>query len=102
VDDPFGLAIAHAVAVQALDMGVVERVGRGLLAAWQQVEDSDEAAFRLTAGDCRRSSRAVVAAAAVIGTLMTAILEWTNDPNARPLGDAVTVARALLEIGAPR
>ena len=45
---------------------------------------------------------AVVAAAAVIGALTAALLEWANDPDAGPMGDAVTAALALLEIRPPR
>jgi hydroxyethylthiazole kinase-like sugar kinase family protein len=41
---------------------------------------------------------AVVAAAAVIGALTAALLEWANDPDAAPMGDAVRAALALLEI----
>ena len=41
---------------------------------------------------------AAVASAAVIGGLTAALLEWANDPEAGPIGDAVTAALALLEI----
>jgi hypothetical protein len=41
---------------------------------------------------------AVVAAAAVIGALTAALLEWASDPDAGPMGDAVAGALALLEI----
>ena len=131
VDDPYDPAIAHAVAVQAADLPVVERVRRGLLAAWEQLEDADEAGFRLRlrigAGHHGLRARmrennvrteaaiaaaltergvpafeAVVAAAAVIGALTAALLEWANDPHARPMGDAVTAALALLEIQPPQ
>jgi hypothetical protein len=44
---------------------------------------------------------AVVAAAAVIGALTAALLEWASDPDARPMGDAVAAALALLEIRPP-
>ena len=47
VDDPYDPAIAHSVAAQATDLPVVERVRRGLLAAWEQLEDADDAEFRL-------------------------------------------------------
>ena len=131
VDDPYDPAIAHAVAVQAADLPVVERVRRGLLAAWEQLEDADEAEFRLRlrigAGHHGLRARmrennvrteaaiaaaltergvpafeAVVAAAAVIGALTAALLEWANDPDARPMGDAVMAALALLEIQPPQ
>lgn len=131
VDDPYDPAIARAVAVQAADLPVVERVRRGLLAAWEQLEDADEAEFRLRlrigAGHHGLRARmrennvrteaaiaaaltergvpafeAVVAAAAVIGALTAALLEWANDPDARPMGDAVKAALALLEIQPPQ
>ena len=127
VDDPYDPAIAHSVAVQATDLPVVERVRRGLLAAWEQLEDADDAEFRLRLriGAGHRGLRArmrennvrteaaiaaaltdagvpafeaVVAAAAVIGALTAALLEWANDPDAGPMGDAVTAALALLEV----
>jgi AcrR family transcriptional regulator len=40
VDDPYDPAIAHSVAAQATDLPVVERVRRGLLAAWEQLEEA--------------------------------------------------------------
>jgi AcrR family transcriptional regulator len=127
VDDPYDPAIAHAVAVQPPDLPVVERVRRGLLAAWAQLDDADHAEFRLRLqiGADHRGLRArmrennqrteaaiaaaltdmgvpgfeaVVAAGAVIGALTAALLEWANDPDAGPMSDAVTTALALLEI----
>jgi AcrR family transcriptional regulator len=47
VDDPYDPAIAQAVAAQPDDLPVVERVRRGLLAAWEELEDADDAEFRL-------------------------------------------------------
>jgi AcrR family transcriptional regulator len=130
VDDPYDPAMAQAVAAQSPDLPVVERVRRGLLAAWEQLEDADEAEFRLRlqigAGHHGLRARmrennvqteaaiaaalaergvpafqAVVATAAVIGALTAALLEWANDPDAGPMGDAVTAALALLEIQPP-
>jgi AcrR family transcriptional regulator len=127
VEDPYDPAIAQAVAAQPDDLPVVERVRRGLLAAWQQLEDADQAELRLrlriAAGHRGLRARmrennlrteaaiaaaltergvpafqAVVAAAAVIGALTAALLGWANDPDAAPIGDAVTAALALLEI----
>jgi AcrR family transcriptional regulator len=126
VDDPYDPAIAQAVAGQPDNLPVVERVRRGLLAAWEELEDADHAEFRLRLriGAGHRGLRArmrensvrteaaiataltergvpafqaVVAAAAVIGALTAALLEWANDPDAGPMGDAVTAALALLE-----
>jgi AcrR family transcriptional regulator len=131
VDDPYDPAMAQAVAAQSPDLPVVERVRRGLLAAWEQLEDADEAEFRLRlqigAGHHGLRARmrennvrteaaiaaalaergvpafqAVVATAAVIGALTAALLEWANDPDAGPMGDAVTAALALLEIQPPQ
>jgi hypothetical protein len=45
-----------------------------------------------------RAFEAAVATAAVIGALTAALLEWANDPEARPIGEAVMAALALLEI----
>jgi AcrR family transcriptional regulator len=123
VDDPYDPAIADAVAAQPDDLPVVERVRRGLLAVW----DADDAEYRLRLriGAGHRGLRArmrennvrteaavaaaltergvpafeaAVAAAAVIGALTAALLEWASDPDAAPMGDAVTAALALLEI----
>ena len=131
VDDPYDPAIAHTVAVQAADLAVVERIRRGLLAAWQQLEDAEEAELRLRlrigAGHHGLRARmrentvrteaaiaaaltdrgvpafeAAVATAAVIGALTAALLEWSNDPDAGRMGDAVTAALALLEIQPPQ
>jgi AcrR family transcriptional regulator len=131
VDDPYDPAIAQGVAAQPDDLPVVERVRRGLLAAWEQLEEADDAQFRLRLriGACHRGLRArmrensvqteaaiaaaltergvptfeaAVAAAAVIGALTAALLEWANGPDAVPMGDAVTAALALLEIRPPR
>jgi len=38
----------------------------------------------------------------VIGALTAALLEWANDPDAGPMGNAVTAALALLEIQPPK
>jgi AcrR family transcriptional regulator len=127
IDDPYDPAIAQAVAAQPGNLPVVERVRRGLLAAWEQLEDVDHAEFRLRLqiGASHRGLRArmrensvrteaaiaaaltergvpafqaAVAVAAVIGALTAALLEWARDPDAGPMGDAVTAALALLEI----
>ena len=119
VDDPYDPAIAQAVAVQPVDLPVVERVRRGLLAAWEQLEVTDDVSSGCGCGlapviaGCGLGMRensvrteaaiaaalrergvpafeAVVAAAAVIGALTAALLEWANDPDAGPMGDAVT------------
>jgi len=131
VDDPYDPAMAQAVAAQSPDLPVVERVRRGLLAAWEQLEDADvaECRLRLQIGAGHHGLRArmrentvrteaaiaaaltergvpafqaVVATAAVIGALTAALLEWANDPDAGPMGDAVAAALALLEIQPPR
>jgi AcrR family transcriptional regulator len=131
VDDPYDPAIAQAVAAQPDNLPVVERVRRGLLAAWEQLEDADHAELRLRLqiGAGHRGLRArmrennqrteaaiaaaltergvpafqaVVATAAVIGALTAALLEWARDPDAGPMGDAVTAALALLESRPPQ
>jgi AcrR family transcriptional regulator len=126
VDDPYDPAIAHSVAVQSTDLPVVERVRRGLLAAWEQLEDADhtELRLRLRIGGTHPGLRArmrennqrteaaiaaaltesgvpvfeaVVAAGAVIGALTAALLEWAKGPDGA-MGDAVAAALALLEV----
>ena len=126
VDDPYDPAIAQAVAVQPVDLPVVEQVRRGLLAAWEQLEDADDAEFRLRLriGGGHRGLRArmrenSVRTEAAIAAALTegragvrgsggrscgdrcidgALLEWANDPDAGPMGEAVTAGLALLEI----
>jgi hypothetical protein len=105
---------------------VLERTRRGLLAAWGQVSGEEDADLRLrlrigashpglrarmrennaateagivaalTGGGVPRFE-AVVAAAAVLGALTAALLEWAGDPEPGPLGGAVTGALQVLE-----
>ena len=76
---------------------------RGLRARMRENSVRTEAAIAaaLTEGGVP-TFEAVVAAAAVIGALTAALLEWANDPDAGPMGDAVTAALALLEVRPPR
>src|SRR5215204_5535843 len=99
VDDPYDPAIAHSVAVQAPDLPVVERGHRGLRARMRENNQRTEAAIAAALTESGVPVfEAVVAAAAVIGALTAALLEWANEPDAGPMGDAVTAALALLEI----
>jgi AcrR family transcriptional regulator len=126
VEDPYDPAIAEAVAAQPSDLPPLERTRRGLLAAWGQVSGEEDAEFRLRlrVGAGHRGLRArmrentaatesaivaalvekgvprfeaVVAAAAVLGALTAALLEWAADPDPGPLDRAITGALQVLE-----
>jgi AcrR family transcriptional regulator len=47
VEDPYDPAIAQAVVAQPADLTVLERIRRGLLAAWGQISGEEDAEFRL-------------------------------------------------------
>ena len=131
IDDPYDPAIAEAVLAQPSDLPVFERVRRGLLAAWGQVSAAEDAELRLrlrvgashpglrarmrennaeteaaivdvlVAGGVARFD-AVVAAAAVLGALTAALLEWATGQGPSSLGAAVTGALGVLEPGQVR
>ena len=125
VDDPYDPAIAQAVAVQPVDLPVVEQVRRGLLAAWEQLEDADDAEFRLRLriGGGHRGLRArmrenSVRTEAAIAAALTEGRAGVRGSGGRscgdrcidggvgmgersdagPMGEAVTAGLALLEI----
>jgi AcrR family transcriptional regulator len=126
VEDPYDPAIARAVAAQPAELPPLERIRRGLVAAWEQISGEEDAEFRLRlrVGAAHPGLRArmrentaateaavvaalteegvprfdaVVAAAAVLGALTAALLEWATDPDAGPLSGAVTGALQVLE-----
>ena len=130
VDDPYDPAIAHAVAVQAADLPVVERVRRGLLAAWEQL-GCRRRGVPVAAADRCRSSRAAgpdageqradrsgycgrvdgAGCAGVRGGGGRGCGDRSTDGGSvgmgersrrGPMGDAVTAALALLEIRPPQ
>lgn len=109
VDDPYDPAIGAAVAAQPHTLPALERVRRGLVAAWQAMpagEDPDvRLRLRIGAGHPGLRARmrentgrteevvvhaltehgvrrevAVVAAGAVLGALTSALLEWARTP----------------------
>ncbi len=129
VEDPYDPLIADAVRAQPTDLMPLERVRRGLLAAWQGAPlDVDEetrervaimAAYPqlrakawentretervvvealMAAGTPRRE--AAVAAGAVMGAVMAALLDWASTPGetGADLGPAIVAALAQLEV----
>ena len=125
LDDPYDPAIARAVREQPEELRVLERVRRGLLAAWGGIstDEDDDLRTRLRIGaghpglrarmrennarteaaivdalveDGVRPFDAEVAAAAVLGALTAALLAWATDDAQQTLGGAITAALALL------
>lgn len=126
VDDPYDPAIAKAVIAQPSALPVFERVRRGLLSAWGQMSGDEDVELqdRLRIGASHpglraamRESNAVtesaivaalvedgvsyfdasVAAAAVVGGLTAALLEWATGQGPGTVREAVTEALAVLE-----
>ena len=85
---------SDGIAGVVYDSDVIIEILRGrpeIVAAARSLEESGVPTFE-----------AVVATAAVVGALTAALLEWANDPAARPIGDAVTAALTLLEVQPPQ
>lgn len=128
IDDPYDPAMAEAVLSQPSELPVLERVRRGLLAAWDQVsaDEEDEVRRRLQIGASHAGLRArmressadteaaivevlvadgvarfdaTVAAAAVLGALTAALLQWATGQGPSSLGEAVTGALRVLQPG---
>ena len=128
LEDPYDPAIAAAVAGQPRDWPALERVRCGLLAAWEGIEDTEdtELRLRLSIGAAHAGLRArmrennaateaaivaaltaqgvsrfeaTVAAAAAIGALTAALLEWAAHPGCGSMGEAVRSALRLLGPG---
>lgn len=125
VDDPYDPVIGVAIRQQPADPDPITRAARGIRAAWRQlpqpsVEDvrtrlrivAQTPALRasiaggtaateavivdaLTNGGTRREE-AVIAAAAVMGALNTALLEWSLSDSG-DLGPAIETALDVLE-----
>jgi len=125
LDDPYDPVIAAKVAAQPVTLPPLERVRRGLVQAWagvgEPVDADVRARIRLVAGHPRlragmwentqRTERAVVdallaggvprlqaivAAAACLGGLTAALLDWAVDDSGQPLGDRIAAALELL------
>lgn len=128
LDDPYDPVIADAVLAQPAALPALERVRRGLLMAWGALpEPADEETrrrvaivaahpglrarawennqrtedliTRALAGDGVPRLEARVAAAACLGALMAALLDWGADGDGPGLGERVTVALELLGTG---
>ncbi|NCT92001.1 TetR family transcriptional regulator [Cellulomonas sp. APG4] len=125
LDDPYDPVIAETVRAQPRDLPALERVRRGLLAAWSALPEPEDAAtrvrVRIVAGHAGLRARARennqrtedvlvealaadgvarlearVAAGACLGALMAALLDWGADDGGPGLGERVTVALGLL------
>lgn len=125
-DDPYDPVIGEMVAATDPSLPPLERVLRGLLMAWEGVEEPDDelmrARFRIltdndelvaAAWSNNRITEAViadalistgvstlearVAAGAVMGALMAALIDWGQDEGSGSLGHRVRTALALLD-----
>lgn len=126
LDDPYDPVIGQMVAATDPDLPALERVRRGLLEAWSHVEEPDDESIRarlliVTSDDelvahawanNRTTERVIadalettgapslearVAAGAVMGALMAALIHWGEDADSGSLGDRVAQALAHLE-----
>jgi AcrR family transcriptional regulator len=125
LDDPYDPVIAEAVTGQSRHLPALERVRRGLLAAWSDLpEPADEetrarvaivaghAGLRARAWENNQRTEALivsaltddgvprlearVAAGACLGALMAALLEWGDGHSDRTLGSCLVAALELL------
>lgn len=121
LDDPYDPVIAEQVGAQPRDLPALERVRRGLLAAWGALPEpeSDEVRRRMAVvaghpslrarawennqrtedvvvevlvGDGVSTLEARVAAGACLGALMAALLHWGADDGGPGLGERVVYA----------
>ncbi len=124
-DDPYDPVIGQMIAAQDRSAPALQRVGRGLLAAWALLDEPDTEMtrnrVRLAAGhpglrakvwennhrtediivaalvdDDVDEFEARVAAGAVMGAIMAALLYWGPNSDAGSLGDCVRNAIGLL------
>lgn len=127
-DDPYDPVIGEMVAKTDRSLSSVERVRRGLLTAWDGVTEPDDdmirARFRILTenqelvaaawSNNRQTERVIadalistgvnplearVAAGAVMGALMAALIDWGQDEGSGTLGDRVRLALDVLEPG---
>lgn len=125
LDDPYDPILGSAVAAQDVSLPPLERVRRGVLAAWEDVEEpGDEltrARIELAAAHPGLRARvwannrateqvivealtadgvpaldARIAAGAVLGGLTAALFDWADRPMGDSLGDRVRRAMHLL------
>ena len=106
LDDPYDPIIAERVAAQPAALPALERVRRGFAQAWADVPEPADAEvrarIRLVAGhpalrarmweNTQRTERAVVAAAACLGALTAALLDWAGDDAGQSLSERITAA----------
>ena len=131
IDDPYDPAIAEAVRAQPRELPVFERVRHGMIAAWDQISTAEDAELRrrLAIGAVHPGLRArmrennadteaaivdvlvadgvprfeaTVAAAAVLGALTAALLQWATGQGPTSLGAAVAGALSVLGAGSGR
>ncbi|HEU4667326.1 MAG TPA: TetR family transcriptional regulator [Arthrobacter sp.] len=124
-DDPYDPVIADLIAAQDPRLPALERVRRGLLAAWSKVPeptaDATRAKIRLIASHPRLAAgiwennrrtedlivaalagtgvgrvEARVAAGACLGGLTAALLDWASEPDGQELRDQMTSALAFM------
>ncbi len=124
-DDPYDPVIADLVARQEPGLTALERVRRGLLAAWEALPapagDAARAKIGLIAGHPRLAAgvwennrrtedlivqalagtgvgrlEARVAAGACLGAVTAALLDWAAAPDGQSLPERITTALALM------
>lgn len=125
LDDPYDPVIGEMVAATDLDLPALERIRQGLLRAWEYVDEpGDEmtrARFRILTqhddmiahawANNRKTEQVIVAAleatgvpglearvaaGAVMGAMMAALIDWGQDEDSGALGDRVRFALQLL------
>ncbi|WP_291380300.1 TetR family transcriptional regulator [Demequina sp.] len=120
LEDPFDPLIAQAVAAQDPALPAVERIAAGLLSALEHLDTADDATVRRRiriavgnprleagmAGNTRATQDAIratgtndherrelrIAAAACLGAITIALLEWASEVSPETLADAVAAA----------
>jgi len=127
LDDPYDPVIAERVAAQPATLPALERVRRGLAEAWADVPEPTDAdvraRIRLVAGhpalrarmweNTQRTERAMVdalvragvprlealvAAAACLGGLTAALIDWASDDAGQSLGQRISAALDQLRL----
>ena len=130
LDDPYDPIIGEMVAETDATLPAMERVRRGLLDAWSSIEEPEDeitrARFRTLTqhedliahawSNNRQTEQVIVdalvstgvprldariAAGAVMGALMAALVDWGEDEGSGPLGDRVRLALQRLGGSAP-
>jgi len=125
IDDPYDPVIGEMVAATDTALPALERVRRGILESWSHVQEPDDETirtrFRLLVqhedlvaavwSNNRRTEQVIidaltstgvpaleakVAAGAVMGVLIAALLDWAEDEDSGLLGDRVRLAMELL------